>query len=198
MNLEIVLATSNEHKVNEYRKIFKGYHIVFYSLKDLNLNVDVNENGKTYKENALIKARAIANIVNFPVLADDSGIEISALDNKPGIKSARFAKENGGNNATNELIINLLKDKTDRSATFKCAIALITNNKEYIFEGNCPGYILDKPVGENGFGYDPIFFSKEANMAFGEASEEIKNTFSHRAKASLKLKTLLTLLDYKL
>lgn len=198
MNLEIVLATNNKHKVDEYRKIFKGYKVVFYSLSDLNLNVDVIENGKTYKENALKKARAVANIVNFPVLVDDSGIEIKALGNRPGLKSARYAKEHGGSKETNKYVLNLLKNEEDREAIFKCCIALVANNKEYIFEGVCPGYILKEVTGENGFGYDPIFFSSEANCPFGTASEEIKNTFSHRAKASLKLKTLLTLLDYQL
>ena len=198
MNLEIVIATGNKHKVDEYRKIFKGYKVVFYSLADLNLNADVDENGKTYKENALIKARFVADIVHFPILADDSGIEIAALDNKPGIYTARYAKEHGGNPATNQYIIDTLKGNPNREAKFKCAIALVANGKEYVFEGECPGKILEEVTGTNGFGYDPIFYSYEANCPFGTASEEIKNTFSHRAKASLKLKTLLTLLDYKL
>ncbi len=198
MNLEIVIATGNKHKVDEYRKIFKGYKVVFYSLSDLNLSVDVDENGKTYKENALIKARFVADIVSFPVLADDSGIEIEALDNKPGIRSARYASEHGGSASTNLYVLDLLNGKENRKAKFKCAIALVANGKEYIFEGECPGRILEEVTGENGFGYDPIFFSDEANCPFGTASEEIKNTFSHRAKASKKLKTLLTLLDYNL
>ncbi len=192
MNLEIVIATSNQHKVHEYRELFKGLPIVFYSLKDLNLNLDIDENGKNYFENALIKALEVRKYTTLPIISDDSGLEIQTLNNFPGLHSARFASSIGGNKYANPKIIEMMGDKTNRKASFHCTIVfLLKNDKPLCFEGICPGEILTKECGQGGFGYDPIFYSTELKKCFGEASEIEKNEFSHRGKATKKLITYL-------
>ncbi|MFA5283544.1 MAG: RdgB/HAM1 family non-canonical purine NTP pyrophosphatase [Bacilli bacterium] len=192
MNLEIVLATNNAHKVHEYREIFKNLPIVFYSLSDLNIAIDVKESGTNYAENALIKAQAIRKFTALPILSDDSGLEIDSLDNFPGLHSSRFALSSGGNISANKKILKMMENKKDRKASFHCAIVFLLNgDKPLYFEGICPGTILKERYGEGGFGYDPIFYSSEGNIRFGEASEDEKNAFSHRAKASRKLITYL-------
>ena len=181
---ELVVATNNAHKVKEYQEMFLGFNIKFYSMKDLNIECNPDENGKTYEENSLIKASALAKLTKLPVIADDSGLNVVALDNFPGIYSSRFADSFGGNKVANLELIKKLKPYKDKRAFFACVITLMNvEDKPVQFKGICNGHILDKPVGEGGFGYDPIFYSEEANMAFGEAPAEIKNKYSHRAKA---------------
>ena len=181
---ELVVATNNAHKVKEYQEMFLGYDIKFYSMKDLGIVCNPIEDGSTYEENSLIKASALAKLTKLPVIADDSGLNVNALNGFPGLYSSRFADECGGNKFANIELINKLKPYKDKSAYFACLITLMNvEDKPIQFKGICEGRILDKPVGEGGFGYDPIFYSKEANMAFGEAPSEIKNKYSHRAKA---------------
>lgn len=191
MNFEILLATSNEHKVKEVRKILSPYGIILYGLKDLNLKVDdIEENGKDYKENALIKAKTIAKLTRFPVIADDSGIEIEALDNKPGIHSARFAEEFGGHDKAIEYILKNVKE--NRKARFVCEIAAVNfEDKPLIFEGISEGTIAEEVSGNEGFGYDPIFISNEVGQTFAEMDEDTKNRVSHRGKALNKFLTYL-------
>ena len=185
---KLVVATNNAHKVKEYQEMFTGYDIKFYSMKDLNLVSDPVEDGNSYQENSLIKAKALANKTNLPVIADDSGLNVVSLNNFPGIYSSRFADSYGGNDVANLKLIEKLKPFEDKSAFFSCLITLMNvEDKPLQFEGRCEGYILDKPVGNGGFGYDPIFYSNEAKIAFGEASPEIKNKYSHRAKAVQQL-----------
>ena len=193
MNFEIVLATNNKHKLQEVRGFLSPHKIVVYGLNDLNLKVgDIEESGKNYYENALIKAKAVAKLVDLPIIADDSGLEIEALDNEPGLHSARYAESLGGHaNAINE-ILKRLQDKDNRNARFVCDIVLVNEgDKPLLFEGIAPGYIADSPIGENGFGYDPIFQSTEVNKRFSELTQEEKNKVSHRGKALLKLLTYL-------
>lgn len=181
---ELVVATNNAHKVKEYQEMFLGYNIKFYSMKDLAIECNPDEDGSTYEENSLIKASALAKLTKLPVIADDSGLNVVALNNFPGIYSSRFADSFGGNKIANLELIKKLKPYEDKSAFFACVITLMNvEDKPIQFKGICNGHILDKPVGEGGFGYDPIFYSDEANIAFGEASPEIKNKYSHRAKA---------------
>ena len=181
---ELVVATNNAHKVKEYQEMFLGYNIKFYSMKDLGIVCNPDENGNTYEENSLIKAAALAKLTKLPVIADDSGLNVVALDNFPGIHSSRFADSFGGNKVANLELIKKLQPFKDKRAFFACVITLMNvEDKPVQFKGICNGYILDKPVGEGGFGYDPIFYSDEANMAFGEAPSDIKNKYSHRAKA---------------
>ena len=185
---ELVVATNNAHKVKEYQEMFLGYDIKFYSMKDLGIVCNPEENGKTYEENSLIKASALAKLTKLPVIADDSGLNVVALNNFPGIYSSRYADSYGGNKVANLELIKKLKPYEDKSAFFACLITLMNvEEKPVQFKGICRGKILDKPVGEGGFGYDPIFYSEEAKISFGEASPEIKNKYSHRAKAVSQL-----------
>jgi XTP/dITP diphosphohydrolase len=199
MYQEIVIASNNTHKIEEYRNIFKNCPIIFYSLGDLNLDIDPEENGHTYEENALIKAREVAKYVSLPIIADDSGMEVTALDNKPGIFSARFAKQFKSQRESNQYIIDSLKNKTDRSAKFECVIILyISKDKQLVFKGETKGHIIDQINGLNGFGYDPIFCPDDSKKTYAEMGKEEKNKISHRAKAAKKLQTFLLFNNYKL
>ena len=186
--LEIVIATNNPNKVEEYRQMFASIsNIKLFSLKDENIHIEIEENGKTFKENSLIKAESISKLTNKFILADDSGLEIEALDNFPGIYSARFM-EGRPYKEKWAAIFEMLKNKENKNAQFHCAITFITPAKEkYVFEGIEKGYITEKIEGENGFGYDPIFFSNSLNKTFGNATEEEKNAVSHRGKAFSQL-----------
>lgn len=186
--LEIVIATNNPNKVEEYRQMFASIsNIKLFSLKDENIHIEIEENGKTFKENSLIKAESISKLTDKFVLADDSGLEIEALDNFPGIYSARFM-EGRPYKEKWAAIFEMLKNKENKNAQFHCAITFITPTKEkYVFEGIEKGYITEKIEGENGFGYDPIFFSNSLNKTFGNATEEEKNAVSHRGKAFSQL-----------
>ena len=189
MNYEIILATNNKHKLQEVRQILSPHKIVVYGLNDLNLKVkDVEENGKTYAENALIKAKAVQELTTMPIIADDSGLEIIALDNRPGMFSARFASSQGGHDNAIKQLLKELEDKEDRSARFVCDIVLLNADKNPLtFEGIAKGTIAKEKQGEGGFGYDPIFISDETGTCFGTMGQEEKNTVSHRAKALKKL-----------
>ena len=186
--LEIVIATNNPNKVEEYRQMFASIsNIKLFSLKDENIHIEIEENGKTFKENSLIKAESISKLTDKFVLADDSGLEIEALDNFPGIYSARFM-EGRPYKEKWAAIFEMLKNKENKKAQFHCAITFITPTKEkYVFEGIEKGYITENIEGENGFGYDPIFFSNSLNKTFGNATEEEKNAVSHRGKAFSQL-----------
>ena len=193
MNYEIILATNNKHKLQEVREILSPHHIVVYGLSDLASKLeDVNENGTTYAENALIKAKAVQKITTMPIISDDSGLEIIALNNEPGLHSARYASSLGGHDNAIKEILKRLENKNDRSARFVCDIVLLNvEDKPLIFEGIAEGTIAKEKNGEGGFGYDPIFISKETGKCFGLMSKEEKNTVSHRAKALKKLLTYL-------
>jgi len=192
MNYEIILATNNKHKLQEVREILSPHKIVVYGLNDLNIKVpEVEENGTTYAENALIKAKSIQQVTTMPIIADDSGLEITALNNEPGLHSARYASSLGGHDNAIEEILKRLEDKNDRSARFVCDIVLLNvEDKPLIFEGIAKGEIAKEKMGEGGFGYDPIFISDETGECFALMKEN-KNTVSHRAKALKKLLTYL-------
>ena len=189
MNYEIILATNNKHKLQEVRQILSPHKIVVYGLNDLNLKVkDVEENGKTYADNALIKAKAVQELTTMPIIADDSGLEINALDSRPGMFSARFASSMGGHDNAIKELLKELEDKEDRSARFMCDIVLLNvEDKPLVFEGIAKGTIAKEKIGEGGFGYDPIFISDETGTCFGIMDQQEKNTVSHRAKALKKL-----------
>ena len=193
MNYEIILATNNAHKLKEVREILSPHKIVVYGLNDLNLKPeDVEENADTYQGNALIKARSVQKLTSMPIIADDSGLEILAMDNKPGLHSARFASDCGGHDKAIQTILDYLKDKGDRSARFICDIILLNEgDKPLLFEGIVPGHIAEEPFGQGGFGYDPIFVCDELGKTYAEMSQEEKNKVSHRGKALKKLLTYL-------
>lgn len=193
MNYEIILATSNKHKLKEVREILAPHHIILYGLSDLSSKLpDVEENGETYAENALIKAKAVQKITKLPIISDDSGLEIMALNKEPGIHSARYAESLGGHDNAIKEILKRLEGKEDRSARFVCDIVLLNvEDKPLVFEGIAEGTIAyEKSEAQGGFGYDPIFISKETGKCFAEMGEE-KNAISHRAKALKKLLTYL-------
>lgn len=185
---ELLVASNNLHKIKEYQEMFSGYQVRIYSPKELGIDVNPDETGSTYEENSLIKATALAKYSKLPIIADDSGLNVVALNNFPGIHSSRFADSYGGNKVANLKLIEKLQEFSDKSAFFTCVITLLNvEEKPVVFKGLCPGKILDKPEGEGGFGYDPIFYSLEAKQCFGTAPEEIKNKYSHRAKAMEQL-----------
>ena len=192
MNYEMILATNNKHKLLEVREILSPHKIIVYGLGDLASKLeDVEENGKTYAENALIKAKAVQKLTTMPIIADDSGLEILALNNEPGMHSARYAASLGGHDNAIKEILKRLEDKEDRSARFVCDIVLLNTDKNpLIFEGIAEGTIAKEKMGEGGFGYDPIFISEETGQCFALMHEE-KNTVSHRAKALMKMLTYL-------
>lgn len=187
MNYEIILATNNAHKLKEVREILCPHGIIVYGLNDLNLHPeDVEENADTYFGNALIKAESVAKLTTMPIIADDSGLEIEAMNNKPGLYSARFANECGGHEKAFEVIFDKVKE--NRKARFVCDIVLLNvEDKPLLFEGITNGVIADKVYGQGGFGYDPIFVCEETGKTYAEMPQNEKNKFSHRGKALKKL-----------
>ena len=187
---EIILATNNAHKVKELSKILAGKFDKMYSLADKGIDVEIEENGSTFIENAIIKARAIADIAGIPALADDSGLCVDALGGEPGVYSARYSGKHGDSNANNELLLSKLSGikGSNRSARFKCAIALVHPDGNIVTaEGAAEGVISEEYYGQGGFGYDPIFYSLDLNKTFAQASEEEKNSVSHRGRALAEL-----------
>lgn len=180
----IVFATNNEHKLKEVRAILKDENIV--SLKEMNINVDPDEVGSTYFENALIKAKEIAKHTNYPVLADDSGLEVYELNNLLGIYTSRFHNELVQKDR-NKLVVSMLEGKENRNAAFVCCAVLIVKDKVYHYEYRCEGRITNKILGEKGFGYDPIFIPNGYEKTFALLEDEEKNRISHRGVAMRKL-----------
>lgn len=193
MNFEIILATNNKHKLQEVREILSPHKIVVYGLNDLNIKIDdVEENGTDYKENALIKAKAVQKVANMPIIADDSGLEIKELNNEPGLFSARYAFSCGGHDEAIKALLKRLEKSKDRSARFVCHIVLLNvEDKPLVFEGIADGTIAERKMGDGGFGYDPIFIEQKTSRCFGLMNKEEKNMVSHRAKALNKLLTYL-------
>lgn len=188
MSKKIILASNNKGKVREIQEILSplGYEII--SMKEAGINIDIEENGKTFKENAGIKARAIYEIGHTDVIADDSGLEVDYLNGAPGVYSHRYAGENATDADRNNKLLSELSDAAEekRGAAFVCEICYIdTDGRERYVRGECRGKIGYKPIGENGFGYDPIFMYGE--KSFAEISAEEKNKISHRANALKKL-----------
>lgn len=183
--MKIIVATKNKGKIKEIKKILVGHDVV--SQGEAGIDVDVEENGTTFSENAMLKASAIAERCDCAVIADDSGIEVDALNGAPGIYSARYC----GENATDEDRVNkLLAEVTgkERGAQFRCAIALILpDGEKHTFEGIVRGTLDYESKGSNGFGYDPIFIPDGYDKTFGELDSSIKDRISHRAKALFAL-----------
>lgn len=186
---EVILASNNQNKVKELREKLSKFDINVISQKEAGIDVDVEETGKTFSENAEIKATEINKLLGKPVIADDSGLCVDYLDGAPGIYSHRFAGENATDEDRINMVLNLLKDVPDekRTARFKCAICYIDENKEkHLFEGVAEGIIGTAPHGHNGFGFDPIFHYEGDERSFADYSPEEKNAVSHRGKAITK------------
>ena len=192
--MEIILATHNEGKLREIRDLLNGLDVEILSLKDIPQAPVIQETGSSFRENALLKAETIASFTNKLTIADDSGLEVDALDGKPGIYSARFAGENAKDDENNQELLNRMRGVPieKRGAVFKCAIAIVDpEGKEEIVEGKCSGIIQFEEKGTFGFGYDPLFFVPEYGKTFAELTPEMKNTISHRAQAIKKLRKVL-------
>lgn len=185
MKKKILIATNNLNKINEFKEMLDLNKYEVYSLKDLNIDIDVEETGNSYEENAFLKAKAFSYLKDYIVIADDSGLEIDALgEHFPGIKTHRYAESLGWFPDALYKILELMKDKNNRSAHYTCAICAmnIAADPQY-FYGFCYGKIDTEIKGNNGFGFDPIFISDELNINLGLASDEEKNAISHRGKA---------------
>ena len=183
---KIIFATGNEGKMKEVRMILEDLGLPVLSLKDAGITADVEENGTTFEENAQIKAKAIMEMTSALVLADDSGLEVDALDKEPGIYSARYMGHDTSYHIKNQNIIDRLEGKVgeERSARFVCAIAAaFPDGRVLITRGTMEGQIGYEEKGENGFGYDPIFYLPEYQCYSAELSLEEKNKLSHRGKA---------------
>lgn len=182
--MKVIAATKNKGKIREMEEIMSGLGIELVSQQETGIDVDVEETGDTFEKNALIKARAVAMIADSPVLADDSGICVDALGGAPGVYSARYAGDNATDADKINKMLREIGDSKDRSAKFVTAVAFIfPDGREVTAEGEVKGYITEKPAGTGGFGYDPIFFSEELEKTFAEATEEEKNSVSHRGRA---------------
>ena len=184
MRNEVVLATGNKGKAKEFSKLLEGVFGNVISLSDIGSPPEVVEDGLTFRDNALKKARTIAQYSGKLTLADDSGLEAEALDGRPGVYSARYSGEGATNKTNIEKLLGELGDNPNRKARFVCVLALVDpNGDELVIEGFCEGVILDKPRGEGGFGYDPVFYLPDRDLTMAEVDPEIKNKISHRAKA---------------
>lgn len=188
--MKIVFATNNENKTREIKNIL-GDSFTLLSLQDYNITEDIPENEETLEGNSLHKARTVNNMIHTDVFADDTGLEIEILDGLPGVHSARFAGENKDSSANIRKVLTMMGDAKNRKARFRTIIALILEDKEYIFEGVAEGKIIKKERGNDGFGYDPVFIPDGQNITFAEMSLDEKNRISHRAIAFEKLKTFL-------
>lgn len=190
----IVFATGNEGKMKEIRMILKDLGVEVLSMKEAGLETDIEENGSTFEENAVIKARAIAQMCDAVVLADDSGLEIDYLNKEPGIYSARYLGEDTSYHIKNQNLIDRLAGVSgeDRSARFVCAIAAVLPDGEVLTRrGTFEGQIGYEEKGTNGFGYDPIFYVPEYDCMAAEMTPEQKNEVSHRGKALREIKEAL-------
>jgi XTP/dITP diphosphohydrolase len=186
----LVFATNNAHKLTEVKEIV-GDSFQILSLQDIGCFEDIPETAITLEGNALLKALHVKQKYGYDCFADDTGLEISALNNAPGVYSARYAGEAKDPKANMRKVLQELENQTDRSARFRTVIALIINEKEYLMEGVVDGMIIHEPRGEAGFGYDPIFVPKGYAETFAELGIDVKNAISHRAKAIQKLKQLI-------
>lgn len=195
MVTEIIIGSGNQHKIEEIKAFFKELNLTFKSLPEDRYLAEVIEDGKSYKENALKKARQRAEELNEIVLADDSGLSVEYLDGAPGIYSARFGGEDLDDEEKYLKILSILKGVPfeKRKAAFISAAALVDpfKDEEIVVEGRCEGVIAEEPSGTNGFGYDPIFYLPEYNKTMAEISQEEKNKISHRARALKKMKDVL-------
>jgi len=188
--MKLVFASNNEHKIKEINSLL-GNSFTLLSLKDINIMDDIPEEEPQLEGNALSKARFVYNATGSDVFADDTGLEIDALNGMPGVHSARFAGENKDSSANIEKVFSMLGNTQNRKARFRTVIALILDKKEYLFEGIVNGTIINDKRGSEGFGYDPIFIPDGKTQTFAEMDLSEKNKVSHRARAFEKLKDFL-------
>jgi XTP/dITP diphosphohydrolase len=191
---KIIFATGNKDKMREIKEIMADMDVEISSMKEVGISPDITEDGQTFEENALIKARAVAAYTDAIVLADDSGLEIDYLNKEPGVYSARYMGEDTPYTVKNQALLDRLSGvpKEQRTARFVCAIAAVLPDKsELVTRQTMEGYIGDAPEGENGFGYDPIFYPDGYTCSSASLSPEEKNAISHRGKGLRAMKELL-------
>ena len=185
--MKIVLASNNAHKLQELRAILTTLGMEVVAQRDMGITVEPNENGTTFEENSYIKAKTIMDCCGLPTIADDSGLMVDALDGAPGVYSARFGGERCKTDRDRlEYLLELMQEVPEerRTAKFVSVITLLTpDGRKIVARGECPGTILREPKGENGFGYDPVFYVAEAGCTFAQLPAEQKNRISHRARA---------------
>ncbi len=189
--MKLVFATNNSYKLKEISQLL-GDNIELISLSELNIREDIPEEFHTIEENAMAKAKYVYRLTGMDVFADDTGLEIEALDGAPGVYSARFAGDEKDFDRNIDKVLELMAGKKNRKACFRTVIALILRGKKYFFEGKIQGTILQERRGTGGFGYDPVFLPEGYNLTFAEMSLEEKNAISHRAEAFRKLKAFLS------
>ena len=189
--MKIIFATNNQHKLMEISHLL-GDSFTLLNLKDVNIKEEIPEDYPTLEENALFKAKYIHKVTGMNVFADDTGLEIEALNGGPGVHSARFAGAHKDFSANTKKVLKLMKGKKNRSAKFRTIIALILDDSEYLFEGAITGKIINQKRGTKGFGYDPIFIPDGKKSTFAEMTMNDKNMISHRALAFEKLKMFLS------
>ena len=187
--MELIIASNNAHKVKEIKEILGDFFDGVFSMKEVGVDVDVEETGDTFFANALIKARAISELTGKICLADDSGLRVDYLNGAPGVYSARYAGNEHNDDKNIDKLLSALEGVENREANFTSTLVVYYPNGDYIaVDGVTEGEITLERKGTNGFGYDPVFFSYELDKTFGEATDEEKNRVSHRGKALKKLK----------
>lgn len=187
---QFIVATRNRGKLGEIREILGGLPIEVISMEEAGIFQEIEEYGTTFEENALIKAREVRRLTGQLVIADDSGLSVDYLNGEPGVFSSRFAGVGASDSDKNNKLLELLKGVPfeKRSAQFVCVIAVIlAENSFFTVKGTCDGYINTEPVGDNGFGYDPLFYMPEFGMTTAQMAADQKNTISHRGKALVKM-----------
>lgn len=189
--MEVIIASNNEHKIREISSVLDS-SVRLISLDGAGIKEDIPENEKTLEGNALTKARYVYRLTGSNVFADDTGLEVEALNGAPGVHSARYAGESKDPENNIDRLLKELKNHKNRKARFRTVIALIYDNKEYLFEGLINGKIIDERRGEKGFGYDPVFLPDNEELTFAEMPAQRKNMISHRAIAIKKLNDFLS------
>jgi len=180
----LVLATTNKGKTKEIRELLNGFPVDIRNLADFGPIPEVIEDGDTFDDNAYKKAAFTAKILGYPAMADDSGLCVQALDGAPGVYSARYAGKNASDADNVKKMLEDLKDNENRNAAFKCVISIaVPTGAALTYEGECNGVLTKEPIGDNGFGYDPLFFYPELNKTFAQLTIEEKGRVSHRGKA---------------
>ena len=187
--IPLVIATTNPGKVAEMQDLLTGFPVQLKSLTDFGPIPAVEEDGETFDENAYKKAGFTAKILGIPALADDSGLVVDALDGAPGVLSARYAGENATDERRVARLLKEMQGKTNRKAAFECVLSIaVPSGPALTYEARCEGLIAEQPAGQNGFGYDPIFFYPPLNKTFAQMTLEEKSQVSHRGKALNELK----------
>ena len=182
--MKVIAATKNKGKLREMNEILSPLGIEIVPQEDVGISVDVEETGRTFEENALIKARAVRMVSDYPVLADDSGLCVDCLGGAPGVRSARYAGDGASDSDKINKLLSEIGDNENRNARFVTCVAYISaDGREITAHGEVKGRITHTPHGENGFGYDPVFYSAELKRTFAECSDDEKNSVSHRGRA---------------